>query len=450
MIDTMMNTLMLQRNHYPDIPHKGMRRVGNKAAMNDSNTKLNNGNAENANEHKTMSFRAYIVMLAMILLANLVAQYGAAGNYFFKALQNLKTIKAKKRLPEQVVSKPITEPWPEPESPEVLFNNSTRIIWGYWDKGKDNLPGLCQLAVRSWRARHPHWHIVIISDENYKDYVSLSDLPSTFDSLIVQHRSDIIRLAVLLRYGGVYMDVSTVALKGFDYIWNSTSPDDLLLTTALTFSNGVSMTNNALILAPGHDNPVLRELQHRVLAYSEAPVATRDEMLAHPAFRRVAPLFDEPGLGVLQEIIPYCSFLWIFTDLLYYDQALRPFIKENVRVLPGRRWTFDVFSLPILGKTTTYDPTKDPPVTTWAKYALLRSMWSRSLDRFFDDKERAERLIEQINVLKFSSAGIDFHLPMKHYLELESTMGRIYRAAVSEGLTIQATLKGATPVTVVE
>jgi len=397
-----------------------------------------------------MSRRMYIAVLAMTLPAYLLARYGEALGYFLKTLKNLKTIKEKKSIPARVISKQITEPWPEPQSSEVLFGNSTRILWGYWDGGEEEMPGLCQLAMRSWRARHPDWHIVIVSEENYKEYVSMSDLPSTFESLIVQHQSDIVRLALLLRYGGAYMDVSTVVLKGFDGIWNSISTDTLLLTTPVTFSNGLSMANNALLFARGRDNLVLREWQRRVLAYSEAPVTTVNEMRAHPAFQRVSPLFDDPALGILQDAIPYLCHLWIFMDLLYYNETLRPFIAENVLSLPIRRWTFDIFSLTVLGKKTTYDPAKDPPVKTWATSGFLFSMWLRTLVRFFDDPERAERFIEQINVLKFSSSGIEYHLPMSHHLELDSSMGRIYRAAVSEGPTVQATLEGAMPIPAIE
>lgn len=394
------------------------------------------------------SRRMYIAAFIFLLPAFLIARYGEAASYFLKTLKNLDTIKAKKSLPENVVSKPFAEPWPEPQSADAIFGNSTRILWGYWHGGEDDLPGMCQLALRSWRARHPDWKVIVVSDTNYNQYVSMSDLPSTFESLMVQHRSDIIRLSLLLRYGGAYMDVSTVALKGLDHIWDTASPESLLLTTPIRFSNDMYMANNALLLSPGRDNLVLREWQRRLLTYQEAPVSSVDEMREHAAFRRIQPLFDDPALGVLKDTIPYLSNLWILMDLLYYDKNLRPFILENVLRLPVRRWTFDIFSLPVLGKKTTYDPTNDPPIKTWSKGGFIRSMWLRALVRFFDDPERAEHLIKQVTVLKTSSAALDFHFPISHHLGLNSTMGRIYRAAVEEGLTTQATLEGAMPIPV--
>lgn len=118
---------------------------------------------------------AYYVFaaVAVLVLAYIVTRYREPAGYFLDILKNVDTDQETKRLPEFVVSKAITEPWPEPLSPETLFDNSTRILWGYWDKGEDELPGLCQLAVRSWRARHPNWRVVIVSQGNFKDYVLL-------------------------------------------------------------------------------------------------------------------------------------------------------------------------------------------------------------------------------------------------------------------------------------
>lgn len=86
-------------------------------------------------------------------------------------------------------------------------------------------------------------------------------------------------------------------------------------------------------MVPGRNNKVLSEWQRRVLEYFEAPVVTVDEMKEHSTFQRVALLFDDPSLGVLQDVIPYCSILWILMDALYYDNSnLQPFIAENVSI----------------------------------------------------------------------------------------------------------------------
>jgi hypothetical protein len=91
-----------------------------------------------------------------------------------------------------------------------------------------------------------------------------------------------------------------IVLKGFDVIWNATSSENLMLTTLVPFSNGMSMANNALLIVPGRKNKILSKWQCRILGYFEAPVTTVEEMRRHPTFQRVAPFFDDPALGILQ------------------------------------------------------------------------------------------------------------------------------------------------------
>jgi hypothetical protein len=58
--------------------------------------------------------------------------------------------------------------------------------------------------------------VVVVSDESFKKYISMSGLPSTFRCLIAQQPSDLIHVAVLLCYGGAYLDIFNIILKEFN------------------------------------------------------------------------------------------------------------------------------------------------------------------------------------------------------------------------------------------
>ena len=222
---------------------------------------------------------------------------------------------------DDVVSAQIV-PWPEPISREELIRasdpgNTTRvndkIIWGYWHQGADKLPGFCDMAVRSWRLRHPDWKIIILSEDNYKMYVSHTDLPSTFDSLKIQIRSDIIRSAVLQRYGGVYLDISYVTLKAFDDVWDTAKQHgDIYLTSLWTLpSQGrdVVVPNICLMVAPKPHNPLLEAWHRSLVKYFECPKFTIPTMKQHPVMSRVSTLLDHPSLWALKAISPMAR-LW--------------------------------------------------------------------------------------------------------------------------------------------
>ena len=101
--------------------------------------------------------------------------------YTTKLLAKLQAVSKTKATPATVVSR-AREPWPEPD--EHRFNGSTRIFWGFWDSGRKGLPGQAEFAVRTWETRHPDWTVVILSDDSFQEYVSPSELPTTFDYLL--------------------------------------------------------------------------------------------------------------------------------------------------------------------------------------------------------------------------------------------------------------------------
>ena len=81
-------------------------------------------------------------------------------------------------------------------------------IWSYWDSGLENAPEIVRLCVASWRKFAGSAQIVVLSKDMLGGYLDPQDFPPRFEELPVQHQSDLIRLALLERYGGVWLDAS--------------------------------------------------------------------------------------------------------------------------------------------------------------------------------------------------------------------------------------------------
>lgn len=88
-----------------------------------------------------------------------------------------------------------------------------KIIWSFW-KTLPGSPKVLQLFVdaclASWKALNPEYEIRVLDDETVHEFLTAEDLPQTFDFLTIQHKSDAIRLALLLKYGGVWLDTTTL------------------------------------------------------------------------------------------------------------------------------------------------------------------------------------------------------------------------------------------------
>lgn len=91
-----------------------------------------------------------------------------------------------------------------------------KIIWSFWEGGFSEAPPLVQLCVATWSKYSGIEDIRLLDMDSISQYLKPRDLPRTFKSLPVQMKSDAIRLAVLARHGGVWLDASTLVTAPVD------------------------------------------------------------------------------------------------------------------------------------------------------------------------------------------------------------------------------------------
>ena len=88
--------------------------------------------------------------------------------------------------------------------------NYKDCIWICWWQGLENAPDIVKKCVESIRIHAGNHKIVMITDENYKEFVGISDcgLEEKYRRGIITktHLSDLLRISLLARYGGVWLD----------------------------------------------------------------------------------------------------------------------------------------------------------------------------------------------------------------------------------------------------
>ena len=93
---------------------------------------------------------------------------------------------------------------------------SAPFIWSMWWQGTDNLPevvSLCFEAINRHRASRP---FIVITKDNYKDYVRLPDYITEKvknGTIRLTHFSDIVRMYLLSRYGGMWIDATVLVTR---------------------------------------------------------------------------------------------------------------------------------------------------------------------------------------------------------------------------------------------
>lgn len=91
-------------------------------------------------------------------------------------------------------------------------------VWWCWLQGEDNLPELQKKCLKSIKKHLIDREIIIITNENLYDYIELPEyIKRKYKEGIITntHFSDLIRLQLLIKYGGTWID-STAYCTGYD------------------------------------------------------------------------------------------------------------------------------------------------------------------------------------------------------------------------------------------
>jgi hypothetical protein len=101
----------------------------------------------------------------------------------------------------------------------TLQENLPKNIWIYWAQGWDNAPLLQKYVASSWKINNKNWKVRLLHDDNVKNFIK-EDVPYLFDknkNITYQAKSDIIRLAILNKYGGVWADSTLLCMQPLDH-----------------------------------------------------------------------------------------------------------------------------------------------------------------------------------------------------------------------------------------
>ena len=140
-----------------------------------------------------------------------------------------------------------------PIHPKKELDNSEKIIWQYWGQGfsKDIVPEVVQLCFDSIDKYKGEYQVIRLCDENLSEYIDLPQFVidkynnGTFGKA---HFSDLVRLALLHTYGGVWLDATILLtaplkdmLKNNDWFmyqrdWNQEDKKQWRRTYAYYFS----------------------------------------------------------------------------------------------------------------------------------------------------------------------------------------------------------------------
>src|SRR5690606_30999752 len=121
-------------------------------------------------------------------------------------------------------------------------------LWAFWDS--DDLPLITRACLNSWPGNFPKHTIVVVTPETIERYCGA--VPDAVLRLSPQKRSDWVRLQVLERHGGIWIDATTFFLGPIDDILHYCEEErpDLFAFSGGTMDRAYPMFENFFLAAP--------------------------------------------------------------------------------------------------------------------------------------------------------------------------------------------------------
>lgn len=127
------------------------------------------------------------------------------------------------------------------------------------------------------------WEIVMVSPEgNLWDWVKRDELPKTFDDLIPAHQADAVRMALLARLGGVWMDATIYLNTGLDWYISEMERGDKVYGSFHYM--GQKTIENWFLVCSDEGKGIFRKWRDAAVALMELPDRSLEGILKHPMF----------------------------------------------------------------------------------------------------------------------------------------------------------------------
>ena len=142
------------------------------------------------------------------------------------------------------------------------------IIWTIWLQGMDNAPKVVQQCYRSMQKHITDREIIVITEDNYADYVTFPDyIMEKYKKGIISkvHFADLLRVELLATHGGTWMD-GTVFCSGKPSRSYMLDGELFLFQMLKPGLDGHSRAVSSWFMTAHSGNPIMlltRELLHR-------------------------------------------------------------------------------------------------------------------------------------------------------------------------------------------
>jgi len=126
-----------------------------------------------------------------------------------------------------------------------------KIIWSYWDS-LDTIPDTISKIIKNRNKVLYDWEPKLLTEETIEQYINKEDFPNNYDGLAHCHKADWIRLYLLKKHGGVWLDASIIinSRERFNKMYDTSIEKKSQLTAYYLGDVPLDFVENWYIMAP--------------------------------------------------------------------------------------------------------------------------------------------------------------------------------------------------------
>ena len=218
----------------------------------------------------------------------------------------------------------------------------TKIIWIYWHQGFNDSPYLVKKCVDSWLRHNPTYTLKLLDRKSLKNYINMDDIYSFYneENIGLAAISDIIRLRLLSKYGGVWVDATCFCMAPLDN-WLS---DELKKNSGFFCPTYRKNTSEKIIdnwfLASKTNCQIVSKFERKITDYflsnelrfySKSLLGRRLNRWTQKKSKRTNIWFSFFVMKIMRAM-PYFYFHYMFSSLASKDEEFRKCLENMSKI----------------------------------------------------------------------------------------------------------------------
>lgn len=241
-------------------------------------------------------WQAHVLVFALV--QTLLQGFSKKGLEIVRLSVNNKILGKLRKKYRKVIAQFKAEYTPQPRQ-------QSNKVWVCWLQGMESAPSLVQKCYQSLQDNLTDREIILLTEENYRSYVNFpAHIQEKIDNGIITrtHFSDLLRLELLLNYGGTWIDATV-------YCSGGNIPGYMLDSQLFTFQtlkpglDGHPTCLSSWFMTGCTNHPILLLARHLVYTYWEKNNKMVDYFLLHDFFQLAIEAYPQEW----SKVVPFCN-----------------------------------------------------------------------------------------------------------------------------------------------